>query len=147
VDFVSRRNLWQPPPKYLTDQATFNKEWKRLVTLRDETKKRTDELQTLIGLLESHSSLPGEVTESLNQIKIETINEYTAEVEKLKKILKLKSRGLRNFVMMRLKRCRWGQPLKRLAYENCDNNSVCVFFTLYHEAVQPRTRPRGKVCF
>jgi hypothetical protein len=61
-------------PKYLTDPETFNKEFERLVRLRDELKGRSKELEKLTTSLEDHKDLPEDVKENLERLKLEASN-------------------------------------------------------------------------
>lgn len=55
--------------KYLTDAATFNKEYERLVQLRTEIKNRLSEVSSLIIKLEENKDLPSEVEDTLESLK------------------------------------------------------------------------------
>lgn len=61
-------------PKYVTDSATFNAEFERIVKLRAELNQRLKEANDLISSLEEHSELPSEVEQHLGELKQEAAN-------------------------------------------------------------------------
>lgn len=58
-------------PKYVTDPQTFNKEFERVVKLRDELKKAKEEVEALIGKLSDSTDLPEEVEANIENLKSE----------------------------------------------------------------------------
>lgn len=58
-------------PKYLATDEGFKKEAQRLVKLRTDTKKRLDEMNELIAVLDANKDLPEEVADNLAKLKAE----------------------------------------------------------------------------
>ncbi len=61
-------------PKYVTDQKTFNAEFERIVSLRQELKLRLEEVSSLILTLEDSKELPEVVDENIENLKLEASN-------------------------------------------------------------------------